>query len=230
MTAKPSAPPVRRNENAMTTPSRIERWNYTAAELWADGAVHVVGTTFVAAASIALVVGVIGRASPGELAAVTIYLVTLLLSLGVSAVYNIWPVSPTKWRLRLLDHSAIYLLIAGTYTPFMVQTGTWWLLATVWGIAAVGIALKLLCAHRFDRVSILLYLGMGWSGIVAYDRFSASVPPPVLWLVLAGGAVYTVGVIFHVWERLKFQNAIWHAFVLSGACTHLAAVWLFCAS
>lgn len=210
----------------MPRPPRSLRWNYTAAELWADGVVHVAGTALAISASVVFLVWAVDRISPGEFAAVAIYLVTLLLSLGLSAVYNIWPVSPTKWLLRRFDHSAIYLLIAGTYTPFLVKSETWWLLATVWSIAVLGVLLKLLKPHRFDRLSILLYLGLGWSGVIVYDELTGAVPPAVPLLIVAGGLVYSLGVIFHVWERLKFQNAIWHSFVLSGACTHFIAVWI----
>ncbi len=163
----------------------------------------------------------------GDLDFVGVYLASLLAALGISAVYNIWPVSPTKWFLRRFDHSAIYLLIAGTYTPFAMHMGdrALPLLLFVWSVAFVGIMLKLFMPGRFDRLSILLYLALGWSGVMVYDTMVQSLPPAVFWLIAAGGMVYSLGVIFHVWERLRFQNAIWHGFVVVGAALHYCAVF-----
>jgi hemolysin III len=98
------------------------------------------------------------------------------------------------------------------------------LLGGVWGVAIVGVAMKLFLPGRFDRLSILLYLAMGWSGLAAYDAVFTSLPKFTLWFVVAGGALYTLGVIFHAWQRLRFQNAIWHGFVLLGAACHYTAV------
>ncbi len=160
----------------------------------------------------------------GAYIATAIYLATLVLSISISAVYNVWPVSPVKLFLRRFDHSAIYLLIAGTYTPFMAKSGTWWLLAFVWAIAVAGVLLKFLMPNRFDRLSIGLYLALGWSGVAAYHEFAGTLSASILWLILIGGLVYSFGVIFHVVERLPFHNAIWHGFVLVAASIHYAAV------
>ncbi len=195
---------------------------YTIPELWADGVVHISGVTLAIVGSILLLV--FGPEEPATYAAVAIYLATLVLSMGLSATYNIWPISPVKALLRRFDHSAIYLLIAGTYTPLMAKSGTWWLLSTVWAIAIVGVLLKLLMPNRFDRLSIVLYLALGWSGVAAYQELTLALSATVLWLILAGGLVYSFGVIFHVLERLPFHNAIWHAFVLTAASIHFAAI------
>ncbi|WP_245413515.1 PAQR family membrane homeostasis protein TrhA [Mangrovicella endophytica] len=203
-------------------------WNYTLAELWADGVVHVLGLLLVVAGAIAFAWRLAGNGTASEIAAVSIYLAALLLSTSASAAYNMWPVSTLKWLLRRLDHAAIYLLIAGTYTPFLVKTGIWWLLAGVWSVAIAGVALKLLRPGEFDRLSILLYLALGWSGVVVGRTIWLSLSGTVLWLIVAGGVVYSLGVIFHLAERLRFQNAIWHGFVLVAGCIHFAAVW--CAS
>lgn len=201
------------------------RWRYTAAELWADGVIHIVGNALALVASTALFAALLRHATTVELVVVAIYVASLLASLGFSAAYNIWPVSPTKWFLRRFDYSAIYLLIAGTYTPFMFKSETWWLLATVWTVAIGGVLMRLSMPERFTRLSVLIYLGLGWSGLVAYDKIFGSLSSPVLWLVVIGGVVYSVGVVFHLWERLRFQNAIWHGFVLVAASTHFVAVW-----
>jgi hemolysin III len=139
-----------------------------------------------------------------------------------------WPVSPWKWLLRRFDHSAIYLLIAATYTPFLLQlkgnTVTAGLLVAVWATAAVGIVLKLFLPGRFDRLSVGLYLFLGWSGVIAYDTLVAALPRSTLALLMAGGALYSIGVVFHAWRSLRYQNAVWHAFVLAAALCHYFAV------
>ena len=161
-------------------------------------------------------------------AVVTVYALCLLTMLVLSAAYNLWPVSQLKWLLRRFDHSAIYLLIAATYTTFISQLNdsnlATSLLITIWSSAVVGIVLKLLFPGRFDTVSIVLYVAMGWSGIIAYDKVTATLPVSIVAFIAAGGVLYTVGVIFHLWERLRFQNAIWHGFVLLGAACHFTAV------
>jgi hemolysin III len=148
--------------------------------------------------------------------------------LVLSATYNLWPVSRTKWVLRRFDHSAIYLLIAATYTPFIMELRdsvmALALLIGVWCVAIFGIVLKLGWPGRFDRVAVGLYLALGWSGVMLYDSVVGALPRMSLWLVLAGGALYSLGVIFHAWRRLRFQNVIWHCFVLLGAACHYTAV------
>lgn len=207
------------------TRPRHLRWSYTVPELWADGIVHAVGLVSAVTGAVVSTIILWGRLTPGEVVALTIYLATLLCSVAVSAAYNVWPVTPTKWLLRRFDHAAIFLLIAGTYTPFMAKMATWGLLAAVWAIAGIGVILKLGWPGRLDRLAILLYLGLGWSGFLVYDTLVATLPMLVFWLILAGGLVYSVGVAFHVLDRLRFQNAIWHAFVLIASAIHFAAVW-----
>ena len=167
-------------------------------------------------------------ASTAQIVSVSIYAAGLTAMLGISATYNLWPVSPVKWLLRRFDHSAIFLLIAATYTPFLAQMQdrvvAVALLIGVWSVAAIGIALKVLLPGRFDRLSIALYLALGWSGVVAYESVMSSLPSTTLWLIAAGGVLYSAGVIFHAWRRLRFQNAIWHSFVLLAAACHYSAV------
>ena len=165
---------------------------------------------------------------PVDIVVVSVYVAGLLSMLILSATYNLWPVSPTKWVLRRFDHSTIYVLIAATYTPFIAALKDTLfsaaLLLGVWGVAIFGIVLKLRWPGRFDTLSIGLYLALGWSGIMMYDRVIAVMPTSVLACVLAGGILYSLGVIFHSWRRLRFQNAIWHGFVLLGAGFHYTAV------
>lgn len=167
----------------------------------------------------------IRHAPAADVTAVAAYLASLIASFAVSAAYNIWPVSSTKWRLRRFDQSAIYLLIAGTYTPFLVVLQAWGALSIVWTVAFVGVALRICQPDRFDRLSIALYLLLGWSGVLMLDQVISGLPSATPWLIGAGGLIYSLGVIFHAWDSLRFQNAIWHGFVLVAASIHYAAVW-----
>lgn len=203
-------------------------WHYTRAEIIADGVVHAVGVGLGLVGALFLVI-LVGHSAPNvEIASVLIYVAGLLALLGFSAAYNMWPVTRAKWLLRRLDHSAIYLLIAGTYTPFIAQmrsgTAALGLLVGVWLTALVGIALKLSLPGRLDRLAVVLYLLIGWSGVIAYDAALASLPSSTLWLLATGGVLYSIGVVFHIWRTLRFQNAIWHVFVLAAAFCHYLAV------
>jgi hemolysin III len=204
------------------------RWNYDKQEILADGIVHGLGVVGGLAAVIVLLALAARTVGLWELTSVAIYGGGLLAVLIISALYNLWPISPVKWVLRRFDHSAIYLLIAGTYTPFIMQMRNEItavvLLVGVWAGSLAGMALKLCLPGRFDRLAILLYLLLGWSGVMAYEAVLGALPGSTLTLLAAGGLLYTVGVVFHVWESLRFQNAIWHAFVLVAAACHYGAV------
>jgi len=203
-------------------------WDYDRAELIADGIVHAVGITLGLVAATTLIVLTAVYASALDILAVSVYVAGLLAMLVLSATYNLWPVSRAKWVLRRFDHSAIYLLIAATYTPFITglypSVFTTVLLVAVWCVAVVGMVMKLAWPGRFDRLAVGLYLALGWSGLMLYDRVASALPNVAVWLVLAGGALYSLGVIFHAWRRLRFQNVIWHCFVLLGAACHYTAV------
>ncbi len=204
------------------------RWNYDRAELIADGIVHGIGVFGGLIAATVLIVLTAVYATAFDVAVVSVYAAGLLAMLVLSATYNLWPVSRAKWVLRRFDHSAIYLLIAATYTPIIMElkdsVTAMVLLAGVWCVAIIGIVLKLVLPGRFDRLSVGLYLAMGWSGVMLYGRVVATLPALALGFVAAGGALYSLGVIFHAWQRLRFQNAIWHCFVLLGAACHYTAV------
>ena len=202
------------------------KWDYTRAEILADGVIHILGVIFGLASFASLILLSLERVAGWPLTSVLVYGTALLTVLTISAVYNMWPVSAAKWVLRRFDHSAIYLLIAGTYTPFIAQmkgAGPLVLLVGVWASSLAGIFLKLRFPGRFDRASIVLYLLTGWSGVLAYDAI-AGLSASTLWLLGLGGILYTIGVVFHLWRDLPFQNAVWHAFVLVAAACHYAAV------
>jgi hemolysin III len=202
-------------------------WDYDRAEIIADGAVHAIGVCLGLIGAVTIVV-IAAKVEGIKITPILVYIIGLVTMLALSAAYNMWPVSPAKWVLRRFDHSAIYLLIAGTYTPFLAQMKS--ALASaglgvgVWLSAAVGIALKLALPGRFDRLAVVLCLLLGWSGVIAYDSFASALPSASLWLLAIGGILYSVGALFHVWQGLRFHNAIWHGFVLIAASCHYSAV------
>jgi hemolysin III len=203
-------------------------WNYDRAELIADGVVHIVGVCLGLIAATVLIVLTAVYATALNIVAVSVYVTGLLAMLVLSATYNLWPISRAKWVLRRFDHAAIYMLIAATYTPLIMELKDSFfaiaLLIGVWCVAIVGIVLKLALPGRFDRLSVGLYLAMGWSGLMLYDAVVKALPTVALAFLIAGGVLYSLGVIFHAWRRLRFQNVIWHCFVLLGAACHYTAV------
>ena len=148
--------------------------------------------------------------------------------LGCSAAYNLLRTSRRRDWLRRFDHAAIFAMIAGTYTPFTILglQGGWsaGLTVVIWSVAAIGIALKLWQPRRIEAISVALYLGLGWIGLVALQPFVAALDTSTLSLLAAGGILYSVGVIFHLWRRLPYHNAIWHGFVVVAAGIHYLAV------
>ncbi|MGO8038537.1 PAQR family membrane homeostasis protein TrhA [Rhizobium leguminosarum] len=205
------------------------RWAYDRYELIADGIVHGVGLVLALIGATVLIFYATVWSSHGALAAAWIYGVGLVLRLAISFSYNAWPVSRTKWYLRRFDHSAIFLLIAATYTPFLERGADdpllLFMLVAIWLFAAVGIILKCVFPGRFDRLAILLYLAMGWSGVLVAEPVASRIPAASMLLIVIGGVIYSLGVIFHVWEKLRFQNAIWHGFVVTAAAVHYSAVF-----
>ncbi|MBA1445206.1 MAG: hemolysin III family protein [Gammaproteobacteria bacterium] len=161
----------------------------------------------------------------------TIYGVTLILCYTASTLYHGIPLPRAKQLLRQLDHASIFLLIAGTYTPFTLVNlrGPWgWtLFGLVWGIALVGMALELSARKRYKRLSISLYLGLGWLVVIAIQPMLESVGTGGLLLLLAGGLCYSLGVIFYVWKRLAYHHAVWHLFVLGGSIFHFFSILFY---
>lgn len=200
---------------------------YTRAERLSDGVVHMVGIFLaVIAVPLLIVLTVLYRSQPGSVAGVTIYGVTLIAMLSFSALYNIFDSSRWTGLLRRLDHSAIYMKIAGTYTPFVLVSGVpaTGLLAGLWGAATVGSVLKMLAPGRFKWFALALYLAMGWVGLIAAGPVITGLSPAVLWTAAAGGIVYTVGVGFYLSTPLPFHNTIWHVFVLAGSVLFFIAI------
>ena len=204
---------------------------YSPAEEIANSITHGVG----------LLLAIGGLATLAALAALhgtawhvvgcSIFGATLVLSYLTSTLYHSLPTVRAKAVLRVLDHSAIFLLIAGTYTPFMLVNlrGPWgWsLFGVVWAIAALGIVFKVTMLRRWTVVSVALYIAMGWVVVVATKPMLTAVAPGGLLLLLLGGLAYTGGVVFYAWRRMPYHHAVWHLFVLAGSVFHFFAVLFY---
>jgi hemolysin III len=197
-------------------------------EIAVDRMVHVLGLLSGGVGSIVMIGIALHRLDPGGWWPILVYSACLLAMLTCSAVYNLAPVSPRRQLLRRLDHAAIFLMIAGTYTPFTARAlpENWAVAVTgsVWAMALAGAFLKLRFPHLLERVGIVLYLCLGWMIVVAWTPLTASLDAASAGLIVSGGVLYTIGAGFHAWRSLRFQNAIWHAFVLIAAGCHYAAV------
>jgi hemolysin III len=201
---------------------------YTQAEIKADGIVHAAGLMFCVPAAIALFVAALHTMPAKASFSVAIYGVGLIAMLSFSAAYHMIPAPDLKSLLRRLDQAAIFIKIAGTYTPFalfkMGGLAGYGLLGVVWAVALAGALGKLALDKTWDRLSIALYLALGWAGLAVIQPLVMAVPTISMFLLALGGVLYSVGVIFHVWNRLPYQNAIWHLFVLAATLCHFGAV------
>jgi hemolysin III len=204
--------------------------SFTAPEELAHSLTHGAGLLLGIAALILMVVFAAQKGSATHVVSCTIYGVTLVLLYASSTLYHALPSGRGKRVFGILDHAAIFLLIAGTYTPFALVTLNgglgWTLFAVIWGLAIGGIVLEAVSRGRLRRVQLLLYLVMGWGIVGAARPLLRELAPAGLVLLLAGGLAYTVGVVFFVWRR-PFHHAVWHVFVLGGSICHFFAVLLY---
>jgi hemolysin III len=199
-----------------------------SVEELANSITHGVGLALSIAGFVVLLVLAAVRGSAWHIVGCAIYGTTLICVYTASTLYH--SILRPKFRriLKILDHSAIYLLIAGTYTPFLLVNlrGAWgWsLLGVVWGLTAAGIVFKVWFVDRFQFLSTAIYIAMGWLALVAVKPLLAAVPiAGFIWLV-AGGLLYTIGVLFFAWKRVPYNHAIWHIFVMAGSICHFLAV------
>jgi hemolysin III len=194
----------------------------------ANAFTHAVGVALALAGLAVLVTLASLHGSARQLVAYSVYGVTLVLLYATSTAYHGVRVPRAKRVLRTLDHAAIYLLIAGTYTPFALISlrGVWgWsLLAIIWALAASGVVFKIFFTGRFPRASVVVYLAMGWLALVAVRQLFANLPSTGLILLFAGGLCYTLGILFFAFDSKRFHHAIWHLFVLAGSVCHFFAV------
>lgn len=193
-----------------------------------DGAVHVLGVSAALIGAVLLLRDSLAGHDARTILAAWVYSAGALAMFGFSAAYHLATRPDRRGILRRCDHAAIFVMIAGSYTPFALVSvgGTLGLglLALVWVVALAGVVLKLLRPLRLGRGSIALYLALGWIGLPAAGALVPVLPRSALVLLGAGAVLYTAGVAFHLWRGLAHHNAIWHGFVLAAACCHYAAV------
>jgi hemolysin III len=203
----------------------------TLGEEIANSITHGIGFLLSVAGLAILVVTAAATADPWRLTAASVYGVTLVLLYATSTLYHALPGHRVKIVFQRLDHAAIYLLIAGTYTPFVLGPlrggWGWTLFGIVWGLAVLGVVLKSVFGIRLAVVSTIVYVAMGWLIVIAAGPLASSLPPAALQWLVAGGVLYTLGVVFFACERIRFSHAVWHLFVLAGSVAHFCAVFLY---
>jgi hemolysin III len=205
--------------------------HYSPGEELANSITHGIGIVLAIAAlgTMTAFAGIYGNV--WHIVSVSIYGTTLILLYTASTLYHSIQSPRVKKILQVLDHSAIYLLIAGTYTPFTLVSlrgpWGWWLFGVIWGFAVLGAVVQFSLMRRWQAVSLGLYIGMGWAIVVAIKPLIVSVATGGIVLLVLGGLAYTTGILFYCWEKLKFNHAVWHLFVLTGSILHFFAVLFY---
>ena len=205
--------------------------SYSLGEVIANSITHGLGLILATIGLVVITVCAVRYGDASHIVSGAIYASTLVLLYAISTLYHSIPHPRAKQVLQLLDHSAIFLLIAGSYTPFTLVSlnGAWgWsLFGIVWGLAVLGIVLKWSAWRRYEWLALSLYLLMGWVVIFAFEPLVTAVDPGGLWLLLLGGIAYTGGIAFYLWESLPFNHAVWHVFVIAGSALHFFAVLFY---
>ncbi len=205
--------------------------SYSLGEEIANSITHGLGLILAITGLVVITVCAVRYGDAWHIVGGVIFASTLVLLYASSTLYHSIPHPRAKQVLQLLDHSAIFLLIAGSYTPFTLVSlnGTWgWsLFGIVWGLAVLGIVLKWSAWRRYEWLALSLYLLMGWVVIFAFEPLVTAVDPDGLWLLFFGGIAYTGGIAFYLWEALPFNHAIWHLFVIAGSTLHFFAVLFY---
>ncbi|MBI5155312.1 hemolysin III family protein [Candidatus Poribacteria bacterium] len=212
----------------MAAESRIS--SYSPSEELANAATHGAGAVLSVAGLVTLIVLAVAAGDPWRIVSFSIYGASLVVMYLASTLYHSFRHPKVKRVFRVLDHASIYLLIAGSYTPFtlVAMRGGWgWsLFGIVWGLALAGIVLKIFFTGRFRGISAGVYLGMGWLVMIAIKPLLEAIPMTAfVWLAI-GGAAYSLGVVFYLWRRLPYHHAVWHVFVLAGSICQFIAVVL----
>ncbi|MCL9663543.1 hemolysin III family protein [Paenibacillus hunanensis] len=208
-----------------------DTYTYTRREEVANAITHGIGAALSAAALVILIVFASLKGTSWHIVSFTVYGVTMLLLYSCSTLVHSFRDGKVKDLFEIFDHSAIYLFIAGTYTPFMLLAVKgplgWSIFGTVWGIAILGCAFKAFFAKRFLFMSTLFYLLMGWLIVLAWAPLTAAIATGGIVLLVAGGLMYTLGTVFYVWRGFPFHHAVWHLFVLVGSVLHFFAVLFY---
>ena len=213
----------------MSAPKNGHLYRETMGEAIANSISHGIGMLLSIAGLVVLVVWAAGSGNGWHLVSFSIFGGTLVLLYLASTLYHSLPMPRVKQAFKIIDHSAIFLLIAGTYTPFMLVhlRGPWgWsILGIIWALAILGILMKVFYISKFRKISVALYVFMGWLGIIAFKEMFAQVPFLSLTLLVSGGLSYTLGLAFYGWRKLPYHHAVWHIFVIGGSTFHYLAIW-----
>lgn len=208
--------------------------DYTPGEELANRLTHGLGLLLSVIGLGLLVAASVSRGDSWQLVSTAIFGTTLVLLYTTSTLYHSFRSDRVRLLLQKFDHAAIFLLIAGTYTPFVLVTlrGPWgWgLFGVVWVLAILGVIMKFWLAGRYRRASTLIYVMMGWLVIIALKPLMVALPSGGLWLLFSGGLCYTGGTVFYLWKRLPYHHSVWHLFVLGGSICHWVAVYLYVAT
>jgi hemolysin III len=201
---------------------------YSFGEEIANSITHAIAAGMSIAALVVLIAQAVSHGDAWHVVSFSIFGATLIMLYMSSTLYHAIPLPRAKRILKTLDHSAIFLLIAGTYTPFMLvslrDTVGWTVFGVVWLLAVAGVILKCCFVYRFKRLSLTIYLGMGWLCVLIGRDMYATLSGASLIFLALGGLAYTLGVIFYVWDRLPYNHAIWHLFVITGSTMHFFSV------
>lgn len=204
---------------------------YSLREEVANSITHGIGVLFAVVATTLMLASTIPGGVAAHIAACAIYGLSMFLVFLASTLYHAIPFPKAKARLKIFDHCAIYLLIAGTYTPFLIVSLKGQLadqmLVMIWALALVGVAFKIMFVKRFKALSIATYLGMGWLSLLVFDELADAMAEGGLWMLALGGVAYSVGVFFYVNKKIPYNHAIWHLFVLAGAVLHFVSIFNF---
>ncbi len=220
--------PTQMKEKTMPEQTNTPSNQYTAGEELANGITHGIGILFSIAGLVILIITASLHGDVWQIVSFSIFGSTMILLYSASTLYHSISNPLLKAGLKKLDHSAIFLLIAGTYTPFLIvhlrSMLGWSLLAVIWIIAAVGIVIKVFYIQKIKNLSTGLYLMMGWLCVIAIQGLFQILPITSFSLLIAGGVFYTAGVIFYAWKKLPYHHAVWHLFVLGGSTSHFFSV------
>jgi hemolysin III len=202
---------------------------YSKAEELANSMSHGIGVVL-GVIGLIMMLMVVGD-EPIKIASVIVYGISIILLFLTSTIYHSVQAESKRKLMKTLDHCAIYLLIAGTYTPYMAISlsehgGNYYLMA-IWCVALIGIIFKLFFGHRYPKVSLASYLLMGWFIVITGNKMLETIVPDGIILLAAGGMSYTVGAIFYAWKKLFFNHALWHLFVLAGAVFHFLSIYWY---
>lgn len=209
----------------------IHGHSYSLGEEIANAVTHGVGAALSVAALVALVFIAAMWGNGWHLGSAIVYGVTMFLLYTASTLYHAITHPGARRVFKVIDHAGIYLLIAGTYTPYTLVTirddGGWWLFAVVWALAIAGISLEAFWVNRPKWLSAVVYLGMGWLAMFAIKPITANLEPGGVWLLVAGGLAYSLGTIFYVLKKVRWMHPVWHLWVLAGSALHFLSVMLY---